>query len=103
MIKELGQAFDQLTEGNYSQSFDHLLTTARAAMAIVSSFIAQVSIVAFIIGSIIGTPIVGVATLETIGIVVIAADASIHLLALGQSMDNLDRPRSPKQHESDYG
>jgi hypothetical protein len=103
MIKELGQAFDQLGEGNYSQSFDHLLTTAREAMAIVSSFLAQVSIAAFIIGSIIGTPIVGVAALETIGLAVIAADASIQLLSLGQSIDNLDRPRSPEQHESDYG
>ena len=103
MIKELGQAFDQLREGNYSQSFDHLLATAREAMAIVSSFIAQVSIAAFIIGSIIGTPIVGVAALEIIGVAVIAADASIQLLSLGQSIDNLDRPRSPEQHESDYG
>jgi hypothetical protein len=103
MIKELGQAFDQLMEGNYSQSFDHLLATARAAMAIVSSFLAQVSIAAFIIGSIIGTPIVGVAALEAIGLAVIAVDASIQLVSLGQSIDNLDRPRSPEQHESDYG
>ncbi|HEX3958120.1 MAG TPA: DUF4157 domain-containing protein [Trebonia sp.] len=102
MIKELGQAYDQLTEGNYSQSFDHVLATAREAMAIVSSFLAQVSIAAFIIGSIIGTPIVGVAALETIGLAVIAADVSIQLLSLGQSVDNLDRPRSP-DHESDYG
>jgi len=103
MIKELGQAFTQLKEGNYSQSFDHLLATAREAMAIVSSFLAQVSIAAFIIGSIIGTPIVGVAALETIGLAVIATDVSIQLLSLGQSVDNLDRPRSPEQHESDYG
>jgi hypothetical protein len=102
MIKELGQAYDQLREGNYSQSFDHLLATAREAMAIVSSFLAQVSIAAFIIGSIIGTPIVGVAALEAIGLAVILTDVSIQLLSLGQSVDNLDRPRSP-DHESDYG
>src|SRR5262249_14745261 len=82
--KELGQAYDQLREGNYSQSFDHVLATAREAMAIVSSFLAQVSIAAFIIGSIIGTPIVGVAALETIGLTVIIVDASIQLLSLGQ-------------------
>ena len=103
MIKELGEAYRQLMAGEYSASFDHLLATARAAMAIVSSFLAQVSIAAFIIGSIIGTPIVGVAALTTIGLVVIAADASIQLLSLGQSIDNLDRTRSPEQHESDYG
>ncbi|MEU5342944.1 DUF4157 domain-containing protein [Streptomyces sp. NPDC020766] len=103
MIKELGEAYRNLMAGEYSASFDHLLATARAAMGIVSSFIAQVSIAAFIIGSIIGTPIVGVAALETIGLVVITADASIQLLSLGQSIDNLDRPRSPEQHESDYG
>jgi hypothetical protein len=103
MIKELGEAYRQLMAGEYSASFDHLLATAREAMAIVSSFIAQVSIAAFIIGSIIGTPIVGVAALETIGLAVIAADVSIQVLSLGQSIDNLDRPRSSEQHESDYG
>ncbi|GLP67969.1 hypothetical protein TUSST3_45910 [Streptomyces sp. TUS-ST3] len=103
MIEELSEAYRNLMAGEYSSSFDHLLATARAAMAIVSSFMAQVSIAAFIIGSIIGTPIVGVAALETIGLVVITADASIQLLSLGQSIDNLDRPRSPEQHETDYG
>src|SRR6185369_11034457 len=103
MIKELGEAYNKLRAGDYSASFDHLLATAREAMAIVSSFLAQVSIAAFIIGSIIGTPIVGVAALEAIGLAVIAVDVSIQLLSLGQSIDNLDRPRSPEQHESDYG
>jgi hypothetical protein len=103
MIKELGEAYSKLKAGEYSESLDHLLATAREAMAIVSSFIAQVSIAAFIIGSIIGTPIVGVAALEAIGVAVIAVDLSIQLLSLGQSLDNLDRRRSPQQHESDYG
>jgi Domain of unknown function (DUF4157) len=103
MIKELGEAYSKLKAGEYSESIDHLLATAREAMAIVSSFVAQVSIAAFIIGSIIGTPIVGVAALETIGLAVIIADVSIQALSLAQSLDNLDRPRSPQQHESDYG
>ena len=77
---------------------------ARAAMAIVSSFVAQVSIAAFIIGSIIGTPIVGVAALETIGITVLAVDASIQLLSLG-TVDRQPRPSraARSEHEGDYG
>ncbi|GAA1434560.1 hypothetical protein GCM10009616_29290 [Microlunatus lacustris] len=103
MITELGASFREMLAGNYSVAFDHLLAVARSAMAIVSSFVAQVSIAAFIIGSIIGTPIVGVAALEAIGITVLLVDGSVQLLSLAQALDNLDRARTPEQHEADYG
>ncbi|MEX5307026.1 hypothetical protein RF644_14870 [Kocuria sp. CPCC 205258] len=103
LVKELGAGFTAMLAGDYSVGFDHLLASARSLMAIVASFTAQVSIAAFIIGSIIGTPIVGVAALETIGIAILVADASLQLVSLAHALDNLDRRRTPEQHENDYG
>jgi hypothetical protein len=103
MIRELADAYRMLVAGEYAASFDHVLATARAAMAIVGAVFAQFSLIAFIIGSIIGTPVVGVAVLEGIGLAVIAVDVAVQLVSMGQSIDNLDRPRSLEQHESDYG
>jgi hypothetical protein len=80
------------------------LEAGREAMAIFSAFIAQVSIAAFIIGSVLGTPIVGVAALEAIGFATIAIDASLQIATIIKSASNLDDTKEDeKRLETDYG
>jgi hypothetical protein len=93
-----------LQAGEWSHAVDAGLDAGREAMAIFSTFIAQVSIAAFIIGSVLGTPIVGVAALEAIGWATIAVDASLQIATIIKSASNLDdADEDEKRLETDYG
>ena len=70
----------------------------------VGIFIAQVSIAAFIIGSILGTPIVGVAALTAIGLGVIAVDIALQAATIAKAVSNFDdADEDEKRLEADYG
>jgi hypothetical protein len=62
---------------------------------------AQFAIVAFIVGSVLGTPIVGEGAMFTIGMVILAADAAILGLSIWKSASNLDRPGRPDPELND--
>ncbi|HJU01091.1 MAG TPA: hypothetical protein VJ966_07790, partial [Actinomycetes bacterium] len=104
MLVAIQAAWSSAWAGDYSDAIDHVLELLRALMAIVTSFIAQVSIAAFILGSVFGTPVVGVAALTAIGVATIAIDAAIQAATIRKSVYNLGRPdRSQEQDEADYG
>ena len=102
--KAMKDAWNALWAGEFSDAIDAGLEAGREVMAIFSSFIAQVSIAAFIIGSVLGTPIVGVAALQVIGWVTIGADAALQIATIAKSASNLDDPgENEKRLETDYG
>jgi multisubunit Na+/H+ antiporter MnhB subunit len=103
---DLMLAWDEWKVGHKSRAIDSILDAAREIMAIFSTFIAQVSIAAFIIGSILGTPIVGVAALAAIGLTVIAIDVSLQAATIAKAIYNLnggDDDDDDNRLEKDYG
>lgn len=93
-----------LKAGEWSHLVDAGLDAGREVMAIFASFIAQVSIAAFIIGSVLGTPIVGAAALEAIGLFTIGVDAALQVATIAKSASNLDdADEDEKRLETDYG
>lgn len=102
--KAMKEGWNALWAGEWSKAVDAGLTAGREAMAIFSTFIAQVSIAAFIIGSVLGTPVVGAAALETIGLITIAVDASLQIATIAKSASNLGRADENEERlETDYG
>jgi hypothetical protein len=90
--------------GDISRVVDAVLTVQREYMAILTSFIAQVSIIAFIAGSVFGTPIVGAAALEAIGLATILADGALQIATIAKSASNFDDvDADEKRLETDYG
>jgi len=104
MWKKVVEAWGAFRAGKPSQGWDAVLDAARELWAMVGVFIAQVSIAAFIIGSILGTPIVGVAALEAIGIGVIAIDIALQAATIAKAVSNFDdADEDEKRLEADYG
>lgn len=104
MWKKVVEAWDAFRAGKPSQGWDAVLDAARELWAMVGVFIAQVSIAAFIIGSILGTPIVGVAALTAIGLVVIAIDIALQAATIAKAVSNFDdADEDEKRLEADYG
>ena len=104
MWKKVVEAWDAFRAGKPSQGWDAVLDAARELWAMVGVFIAQVSIAAFIIGSILGTPIVGVAALTTIGFGVIAIDVALQAATIAKAVSNFDdADEDEKRLEADYG
>ena len=111
IYRHLPKAFDNFSEawqeakrGNWSRMTDSILDAVRELMAIFVTIVAQVSIVAFIIGSILGTPVVGFAVLEGIGLAVIAVDAALQITTIIKAATNLDDDDEDDDHkEKDFG
>jgi hypothetical protein len=113
MYRHLPKAWDDIMNfwhewkaGHRSRAIDSILDAAREIMAVVTTFIAFIAIAAFIIGSILGTPIVGVAALEAIGIGVIIADISLQAATIAKAIYNLqagDDEGDDAQLEKDFG
>ena len=102
--RAMKEGWHALWNGEFSDAIDYGLEAGREAMAIFSTFIAQVSIAAFIIGSVLGTPVVGAAALEAIGLATIAADAALQLGTIVKSVINLNSAEEDeKRLETDYG
>ena len=102
--RAMKEGWHALWNGEFSDAIDYGLEAGREAMAIFSTFIAQVSIAAFIIGSVLGTPVVGAAALEAIGLATIAADAALQLSTIIKSVINLNSAKEDeKRLETDYG
>ncbi|WP_168787632.1 hypothetical protein [Paraburkholderia aromaticivorans] len=100
----LKDGWKALMAGQWSQAIDAGLTAGREAMSILSSFIAQASIAVFIVGSVLGTPVVGAAALESIGLATIAIDSAFQLATIDKSLNNLDRRDEDHERlETDYG
>jgi len=104
MWKKVVEAWDAFKAGKPSQGWDAVLEAARELWAMVGVFIAQVSIAAFIIGSVLGTPIVGVAALTAIGLGVIAVDIALQAATIAKAVSNFDdADEDEKRLEADYG
>jgi hypothetical protein len=104
MWKKVVEAWDAFRAGKPSQGWDAVLDAARELWAMVGVFIAQVSIAAFIIGSILGTPIVGVAALTAIGLGVLAIDLALQAATIAKAVSNFDdADEDEKRLEADYG
>jgi hypothetical protein len=104
MWKKVKEAWHAFSAGKPSQGWDAVLDAARELWAMVGVFIAQVSIAAFIIGSILGTPIVGVAALTAIGLGVIAIDIALQAATIAKAVSNFDdADEDEKRLEEDYG
>jgi hypothetical protein len=104
MWKRVLEAWDAFKAGKPSQGWDAVLDAARELWAMVGAFIAQVSIAAFIIGSVLGTPIVGVAALTAIGLGVIAVDVALQVATIAKAVSNFDdADEDEKRLEGDYG
>lgn len=104
MWKKVVEAWDAFRAGKPSQGWDAVLDAARELWAMVGAFIAQVSIAAFIIGSILGTPIVGVGALTAIGLGVIAIDIGLQAATIAKAVSNFDdADEDEKRLEADYG
>jgi hypothetical protein len=104
MLGAVWQALKDLFAGRVSDALDQGLKAARELMAILSTLFAQVSIAAFIAGSILGTPIVGEGLMLAIGLGLLAADVAVLGATIWKATSNLDRPgRSVDQLDEDYG
>jgi len=104
LLKSVWQGLKDLLAGNYSDAIDNGLKAARELMAILGTLFAQFSIVAFIAGSILGTPIIGEAAMVAIGLSLLGADAVVQGASIWAARANLDHPgRKIEQLDGDYG
>lgn len=104
MLGAVWQALKDLYAGRFSDALDAGLKAARELMAILSTLFAQVSIAAFIAGSIFGTPIVGEAAMLAVGLGLLAADVVLQVASIAKAWSNLSRPgRTVEQLGEDYG
>ncbi len=102
-MKAAWQALKDLWAGNVSDAIDNGLKAAREMMAILGSLFALFSIVAWIAGSIFGTPIIGEAAMFAIGMSVLAADLVLQLASIHAAGANLDKPgRTVAQMDDDF-
>ena len=102
-MKAVWQALKDLWAGNVSDAIDHGLKAARELMAILGSLFALFSIVAWIAGSIFGTPIIGEAAMFAIGISVLVLDLAVQVASIRAAAANLDHPgRTVPQLDEDY-
>lgn len=106
MWEEIKAAWKSLMAGEISDVIDHGLALSRELMAIVSSIVAQASIVVFIVVSVFGTPVAGAAALGAIGLATIAVDAQLQILTILKSSGNLaaaSDSRPQDDNKTDYG
>ncbi|WP_245849491.1 hypothetical protein, partial [Lentzea kentuckyensis] len=104
MITATWQALKDLFAGRFSDAVDAGLKAARELMAILSTLFAQVSIAAFIAGSILGTPIVGEGAMLAVGLSLLAADVVLQAASIAKAWSNLSRPgRTSDELGDDYG
>ncbi|MFG1608058.1 hypothetical protein [Actinoplanes sp. NPDC049265] len=104
MLSAAGQALTDLFAGRFSDAVDAGLRAARELMAILSTLFAQLSIAAFIAGSILGTPIVGEGAMLAVGLSLLAADVVVQVASIAKAWSNLGRPgRTTEQLGDDYG
>ncbi len=104
MLTAVWQALKDLFAGRFSDAVDAGLKAARELMAILSTLFAQVSIAAFIAGSILGTPIVGEGAMLAVGLTLLAADVVLQVASIAKAWSNLSRPgRTVDQLGDDYG
>jgi hypothetical protein len=103
LLGQVWQALRDLFAGRFSSSLDHALAAARELSALLGAKFAQFSIAAFIVGSVIGTPIVGEAAMLAVGLGLLAADAAINVASILKAWSNLSSPgRKVPQQEEDY-
>ncbi|ADJ49060.1 hypothetical protein AMES_7235 [Amycolatopsis mediterranei S699] len=104
MLTAAWHALKDLFAGRFSDAVDAGLKAARELMAILSTLFAQVSIAAFIAGSILGTPIVGEGAMLAVGLSLLAADVVLQAASIAKAWSNLGRPgRTSDELGDDYG
>lgn len=104
MLGAVWQALKDLLAGRFSDAVDAGVRASRELMAILATMFAQLSIAAFIAGSILGTPIVGEGAMLAVGLTLLAADVVLQVASIAKAWSNLDQPgRTVEQLAEDYG
>ena len=103
LLVAIFSAFGALFTGRFSDWIDQSLLAVRELWAMVSILIADFMVIAFIAGSILGTPIIGEGAMVAIGVVTLAADVVIGAASIGKAWWNLNQPgRTDDQLHEDY-
>ena len=97
MVRELRDGWHSLRLGHYGEVIDHLLDLARAIYAVISGMATNASLALFIVGSILGTPLVGEGVLVSAGMIVMSVDAALQLAVITKGLYDISPPGLPPE------